>query len=244
MAGRVERQVAAPQDERRPGQAAPGHRPHPGRQLVEAERLDHIVVSPTVESGDPVGHPVPSGEHHHRKPPACLTQPSAHLEPVASRQHHIQHDRGVVDLTGHPLGFDPVATHVDRVALLLKAPTKQSRQTRLVLGYQQSHHEHGTEHNMRAGCETCRSDLSSPIRASTLSESRLEQIRDRGHPAMSPGVRQQAATTIGDAAPSTRTRRRCRERHYRRPNALTERQSATHDRRARTGITAMTAGSL
>jgi hypothetical protein len=79
----------------------PQQRPQPRQELFELERLGHVVVGSGVESFDPIGELVSSGEHQDRRPVAVLPEATAHGEPVDVRHHDVQHDHvGPVILDG------------------------------------------------------------------------------------------------------------------------------------------------
>ncbi len=63
-----------------------------GKQLLEAERLDEVVVGPCLEPHDPVPDLVAGRQHQDRQLIARRPQPAADLEPVDPGQHDIEDD--------------------------------------------------------------------------------------------------------------------------------------------------------
>jgi hypothetical protein len=57
-----------PEHGRLRGPLIPEAQSNPGQQLLEPERLGHVVVGPGLEPPHGVGHAVPSGEDDHRRP--------------------------------------------------------------------------------------------------------------------------------------------------------------------------------
>ena len=62
------------------------------RQLLERERLGHVVVAAADEAGDAVILGVAGGQEDHRDEVAVCAQPAADLEAVDVGQHHVEHD--------------------------------------------------------------------------------------------------------------------------------------------------------
>jgi hypothetical protein len=73
-----------------------------GEQLGEGEGLRQIVVRSGVEAGDAVENGISRGQHEDWGPRARLTKQSAHVEPVHSRQHHVEDDGVVLGCRRHP----------------------------------------------------------------------------------------------------------------------------------------------
>ena len=65
---------------------------HAGEQLLEAERLDEVVVGPGLESLDPVPHLVPRGQHQDAQLVPRRPQPAADLEAIDPGQHDVEDD--------------------------------------------------------------------------------------------------------------------------------------------------------
>ena len=73
-----------------PRPAARRHRAHAGRDLVEIERLDDVVVGARVEAADAILHVVARGEDDDRSGIAAMTQLTQHLDSISPRQPEIQ----------------------------------------------------------------------------------------------------------------------------------------------------------
>ena len=70
---------------------------HPRGELVEGERLGHVVDGAGVEAGDAVVDPGPRRQHDHGQPGLRRRAAREHVEPVAARQHAIEdHQREVL----------------------------------------------------------------------------------------------------------------------------------------------------
>ena len=76
----------------RPGQAAgaPQHRAHAGKQLLERERLDQVVIGAEGEPGKPVVQPV-AGREEDDRDVSRGSQPLCEGEAVVAWQHHVEH---------------------------------------------------------------------------------------------------------------------------------------------------------
>ena len=62
----------------------------PGQQLLDAERLDHVIVGPVAQAAHPVGLFAPGGEDDHRQGRAQAADLAEDLQPVAPGQHQVQ----------------------------------------------------------------------------------------------------------------------------------------------------------
>ena len=59
-------------------------------ELLERERLRHVVVGPGIETGDTVLDLVAGREHQHRHAVAIRAEPPADLETVHARHQHVE----------------------------------------------------------------------------------------------------------------------------------------------------------
>ena len=73
------------------GRRAAQHRPHARGELARRERLRHVVVGAELEPDDAVGLLAARRQQDHRERRAGA-DPAAELEPVRSREHHVEHD--------------------------------------------------------------------------------------------------------------------------------------------------------
>src|ERR1039457_2397905 len=90
----VEREVRERQDRLGRGGAGGGQRGGaPGGQLLQPERLGHVVVAADGEPGDLVVLGVLRGQEDHRDPVSVPAQPADYLEPVDVGQHHVQDEQ-------------------------------------------------------------------------------------------------------------------------------------------------------
>jgi hypothetical protein len=102
-------------------------------QLFESERFREVIVSAHVEAGHTIVDGIARGQHHHRRPYPSLSQPSADLESIRARQHHVKKNCVVIRRACHP---DRVLTSngdVRRIALLAKTAGDQIGELALVL---------------------------------------------------------------------------------------------------------------
>src|SRR5947209_377608 len=78
-----------------------------------------------------IAHGLARGQHQHRRPHAALAQPPARLEAREPREHHVAHDRVVLDRRRHPerilaalgdVSGHAAATAYDAIVLDLRLP--------------------------------------------------------------------------------------------------------------------------
>jgi hypothetical protein len=119
--------------------AATGERAQPRGQLRERERLGHVVVGSTVEPANAVLDRIARGEHQHGHPLRALAQAPAGLDAVHARQHHVQHDRLVLDRAHAGERLVAVGGDVDHQALVAQAAPDGRRHPRVVLDHEHSH---------------------------------------------------------------------------------------------------------
>ena len=60
-------------------------------ELLDAERLGHVVVAAEREAADLVLGRIACGEEEDREPRALAAQAARHLEPVDVRHHDVEH---------------------------------------------------------------------------------------------------------------------------------------------------------
>jgi hypothetical protein len=77
-------------DAGRRAQAAPRERAHPRLQLLQRERLGHVVVGAQVQALDALLDAVGRGEDQHRHAAAAPAQLAQHLEAVHLGQAQVQ----------------------------------------------------------------------------------------------------------------------------------------------------------
>lgn len=135
----VEGEITRPEHDGPGGDASPDQRSDPGGELAETERFCEVVVGTDVQAADAIVHGVARGEHEHRRPAIGGAQPPAHLETVDLREHHVQDDCAVGELTAMPDRVRTVHGDVDGVALLLQATLEQRGHPLLVLNHQNPH---------------------------------------------------------------------------------------------------------
>ncbi len=87
--------------------AAPARRSsaaQPGHDLLQAERLGHVVVAAGGQPGDPVLDGVLRGQEQHRHVRGVRAQPAQHLQAVDVGQHHVEHHHVRPELAGRAHG--------------------------------------------------------------------------------------------------------------------------------------------
>src|SRR5213078_2402678 len=80
---------------RPPRVTAPEQRADARQELLERERLRHVVVGAAVEAGHLVRHAVPRRQHEHRRDDAAVAEAGEDAEAVALGQHEVEHDEVV-----------------------------------------------------------------------------------------------------------------------------------------------------
>ena len=101
----VQHQVADDQQRLAPhgGGAGPAQQPaQPGDDLLQAERLGHVVVAARRQPGDAVLDRVLGGQEQHRHLREFAPQPAEHRQPVHVGQHHVEHHRVRPELARGP----------------------------------------------------------------------------------------------------------------------------------------------
>ena len=114
-------------------------RPYARHELVERERLGHVVGSAFVETFDLVPHLIAGGEQDHREGGLVAANSLEDLEAVPSREHHVEHDER--HLLGARDGLAPLAVPDarDGVALRLEPALEEVGDSRLVFDYEDPH---------------------------------------------------------------------------------------------------------
>ncbi len=107
--------------------------PQPGDDLLQAERLGHVVVATGGDPGDAVLHRVPGGQEQHRDVGCLRAQPSQHLQAVDVGQHDVEHHRVRAELPGRAYRAEPVRGHPDFPALVAQRHRQQFGQRGLVV---------------------------------------------------------------------------------------------------------------
>ena len=136
MAVLVELEVADHQHRgrRRALRAGAAHQPtQPGHQLLERERLGHVVVAARGQPRDPVLDRVAGGEEDDRYVGQRGAHPAQHLEAVDVGQHHVEHDGVGALLAGGVHGGAPGVRHLHLPALVAQRHRDQLGDVHLVV---------------------------------------------------------------------------------------------------------------
>jgi hypothetical protein len=139
----VEHQVGAPQD--RVGPPAAGAAEHSldaRHQLLQAERLDQVVVTPGREAPHLVLGGVAGGEEHDGRAPALLAPAAAHLEAVEVGQHHVEDDKVWLDRTDRLEGLPPRLDGVHVEPRVAQGRLEHRAQVQLVVDQEQAFTRH------------------------------------------------------------------------------------------------------
>ncbi len=107
-----------------------------GKQLVEIERLDQVVVGAGIQPGDPVGDAILGGEHQNREGRVPQPQAPADLQPIHSRQHHIQHDDVRRPVARRGQGRLAGGRRIHHIAGETQPAAQQTQDLRLVVHHQ------------------------------------------------------------------------------------------------------------
>src|SRR5262249_34865381 len=113
-------------------------RPDAGEQLVEVERLDHVVVRAGVEPGDAVLDRVARGQHQDRYVGGAGAQPTADLDAVEPGQHHVEHDQVGQPIARRGERVRSVLGGLDLVALEAEPPSEHRQDPRVVVDDEQA----------------------------------------------------------------------------------------------------------
>ena len=113
------------------------HRADPGGQLLEAERLRHVVVAAEGEPANLVVGGVAGGEEDDRGAHAALAQPPDHLEAVKIGKHHVEHHEVGRGLPGRGHRLGTVGRRGDIEAGEAQARREQLDDVGIVLDYEQ-----------------------------------------------------------------------------------------------------------
>ena len=108
-------------------------RTQPGDDLLEAERLGHVVVATGREPGDPVLDGVLGGEEEDGDGVVVGAHPAQHLEPVEVGQHHVEHDRVGLEVARSLDRLDPGAGRAHLPALVAQSHRQQLGEVGLVV---------------------------------------------------------------------------------------------------------------
>src|SRR5439155_21590061 len=137
---RIESKVADLEHVRPLRVTASGERPQAREELGKRERLDEVIIGARIQAGDPVLDGIARREHQHRCPNPAREQPSAGLESVDSRQHHVEDDCVVVVGARHPQGVLAGLGDIRRQPFPRQPTMDQARHPQLVLD---DKHPHG-----------------------------------------------------------------------------------------------------
>lgn len=144
MARRVRRSRLSPSCWRavspRPPASVAQTRADAGQQLVEAERLGHVVRGAVVEARHRAGRGVARRQHDDREVVALGSQPAQHREAVDAGQADVERQQ-VEGLAARELGrLQAVADRARRVALGAQPLVDERGDARLVLGDEDARH--------------------------------------------------------------------------------------------------------
>jgi hypothetical protein len=139
VASRVDDERTAPKGSRALRRPPTEEGPEPAEELGEGERLDQVVVRPSVEPGDPVGDGVASGQHEDRDRDAPPPELLAHGEAVEDGEHDVEDDGVVGPGPGLPQALAAVRGGGDGEAGVLEALTEQVAHLGVVLDHQDLH---------------------------------------------------------------------------------------------------------
>ncbi len=109
------------------------------QQLIERERLGHVVVGPEVEGADLLVQGVACRQHQHRLLPARLAQLLEGVEPVEAGQREVEDDQPDLRLQGHLQAVVTPVGERDLVALGSQGPLQEGGDLLVVLDDQDAH---------------------------------------------------------------------------------------------------------
>ena len=123
--------------------AAPAERFDPGQELFKFEGLDQVVVSAQTQASHPVFECAERGQHQDRQGHACCPQRLAHLQPVHSRQHHVQKHHACTALgvrsACHGQTVRAIAGKLHTMTLGTQTTAQEIRDARVILDDQNVH---------------------------------------------------------------------------------------------------------
>ena len=127
-------------DLRRPQAArAPKQRAKPRQQFPEFEWLCEVIISATIEPGDPVLHGVPRREHQNRHALPGFAQLATNSEAIRRRNHDIQY-REVVSIDRSLVQGLLARTHyIQRVRVFAQAFRNEPCNSRIIFDQQETH---------------------------------------------------------------------------------------------------------
>ena len=132
-AGRVELQVADPQDGRHDRDAPSQERTQAGEQLGERERLLEVVVRAGVQAGDAVGELAARRQHENGRGDLLVTETTEEREAVDVGEAEIEHDDIVRVDAQLPDALLGAARRVHRVPGAAQSPCHGGDQRGVVL---------------------------------------------------------------------------------------------------------------
>ena len=110
----------------------------PRGQLLEAERLGHVVVAAERETADLVLGRVPGGQEHHRRTDALGPHALDDFETVQVGQHHVEYDKIRSGLAGSVDGGNSARRGLHGKAGEAQASRKELDDVRVILNHEQS----------------------------------------------------------------------------------------------------------
>jgi acetate kinase len=113
--------------------------PDAGGELIEGERLGHVIRRACVESLDALGHLSPGGQQNYRQGRKRAPDAGENLKPVAPRQHDVQQHEVEPAADGLSLALESVRGARNLVALSGEAAPEEVGDPRLVLDDQNPH---------------------------------------------------------------------------------------------------------
>ncbi len=112
--------------------SAPQQGANPGKQFLQRERLDEIVVRPGVKASDAVVQGAARGQNQHRRG-ALLPELRQENESVPVGKHRVEDDQVGVALPQSGARVGDRRRHFRRVSRFLQSLSHEPRQFRLVL---------------------------------------------------------------------------------------------------------------
>lgn len=108
----------------------------PGDQLLEAERLCHVVVGARGQTGDPVHHGIARGEEQRGCVDVGFSDPSQDFQPVHIGKHDVEDQHIGADLVELGYGLLPVVGDFDIPAFVVQRHLDQIGQRWFVIDQQ------------------------------------------------------------------------------------------------------------
>ena len=111
-----------------------------GKQFLELERLNEVIIRPCVQTGNPIGHGVLRCDDENVALSSLGSQPTEDAQAIQSGKHKVQHDHVVLVALGVPQRLFTVTRDIDGKAGLAKSLDHRFLERRIVFDQQQPHH--------------------------------------------------------------------------------------------------------